>query len=129
MLGDIPVPVVETEPDGPRNWISGIEQLDGLNHVDHAVSLRGEVVHLSAEIEAADRELVPIVGDTVVEEDPQAADVRTTARAHQPGCRPRARSTGLGDLDRDAHDDPWPRALRAARPPRPSSRRAGARPS
>ncbi len=73
LLGHVDEPVVEAEADRPAARNSLVDQLRGLDDVDDAVGLGGEIVHLPPKVARADGELVAVVGDPVVEEDPQAA--------------------------------------------------------
>ena len=93
LLGDVEEPVVEAESDRARQRPALVEQLGGVDHVDDAVGLGREVVHLSPEVAWADRQLVAVVGDPVVEEDPQALP----APAARP-CAATRRSSGLVSL-------------------------------
>jgi hypothetical protein len=49
--------------------IAAVEKIDRLEYVHDPVRLGREVVHLLAKRPPADRELVPIIGDAVVEEN------------------------------------------------------------
>ena len=98
VLGHVGEAVVEGEADRPRRQLTGLEQPERLDQVDDAVALRGEVLHLLAE--AARREgesVVVVVGDAVVQEDPQPARVRAPARAREPAAeRPRVTAALTG---------------------------------
>ena len=73
LLGHVEIAVVEAERDRSRRRLAGVEQARRGDDVEDAVTLRGEVVHLLAERARPDGELVAVVRDPVVEEDPQAA--------------------------------------------------------
>ena len=119
MLPDVEEAVVERQGNGSRERLARVEEVDRGQDVDDPVRLRGQVVHLLGERTGRNGERVPIVGDAVVEEDPQAARVEATARAHEPCSRAGPRAARLYEIKRGAHD---PVPMR-------KSRRAGARPS
>ena len=70
VLGDVEEAVVEVEADGARRDRSTAEETNSLEDVHDAVTLRGQIVHLLAKAARCHRELVAVVGDAVVEEDP-----------------------------------------------------------
>ncbi len=114
LLGHVDESVVEAEADRPVARNSLVEQLRGLDDVDDAVGLGGEVVHLPPEVARADGQLVAVVGDPVVEEDAQAVSFVLPICTRRPCSRARPGHERLEDV------------LHVSLP---SIRRAGARPS
>ena len=112
LLGHVDEPVVEAETDRPAARSLLVEQLRGLDDVDDAVGLGGEVVHLPPEVARADGELVAVVGDPVEENAQSVLVLPICAR------RPRGRA-------RPGHE----RLEDVLHVSLPSIRRAGARPS
>ena len=120
MIGDVEVAVVEAESHRPGERLARVEEVDRGEDVDDAVRLGGEVVHLLGERFRRHGQLVAVVGDAVVEEDPEPARVEAAARAHQPCGRAGPGAACLRQVEgRAAHDllPTW------------NSRRVGASPS
>ena len=111
VLGHVEAPVVEAQPDRALGRLPAVEEIGDLADVEDPVSGRGEAVHLPAEHLGVDRELVPVCGDAVVEENPQAAPA-AAARAHVPrrGAGPRH-----GCLDRVGQRGPDPAQIAGVR--------------
>ena len=73
VIGDVEVAVVEAESHRPGERRARVEEVDRGEDVDDAVRLGGEVVHLLRESFRRHGQLVAVVGDPVVEEDPEPA--------------------------------------------------------
>jgi hypothetical protein len=84
LFRDVEEAVVEAQPDRFARRCAVVEKLDSLEDIHHAVTLGGEIVHLAAEGSWADRQLVAVVGDPVVEEDPQPDALRPTLSPEKP---------------------------------------------
>ena len=100
--------------------------------VHDAVALAGEVVHLAAKGIRTDGELVPLVRDPVVEEDPERSALVRLVPPCTPRDRARARRARLERVERSRPGHlRYPAARCAVRPPtaRPTRRLAGASPS
>src|SRR5215203_1036446 len=114
LLCHVEVAVVEAQTDGLRGLGAAVEQLERGEHVDDAVGLGGEVVHLAPKVARSHRKLVAVVGDPVVEEDAEADALGPTLRADEPDGRARA---GECSLERVAAHESLPRSFRAGASP------------
>jgi hypothetical protein len=104
MLGDVEKAVVEGERDSPRRKRVALEQVGERDHVDDAIPPASEVLHLSVKGVRANGELVPVVGDPVVEQDAERAGVLGRVPARMPGDRAGTRRAGLEGVERGGRD-------------------------
>src|SRR5204862_6993975 len=89
------------------------------DNVEHAIALLGEDLHLLPESPRPDGQLVAVVGDAVVEEDPQLPRPRAVRRrVQQPDDRATPSQAGLQRIY-----EPRPGAQRLAWAPAAAQRR------
>ena len=91
VLGHVAVAVVEAESDEPVDRLAAPQGVHGRHHVERAVAVRVQRSHLLVEPCRRDGERVAIVGDAVVEEDPQPRSLRSPAC---PPAPPSVRGSG-----------------------------------
>jgi hypothetical protein len=89
VLRDVEIAVVEAEPDDVARHRSAGQEPSYLYNVDDAVSIVSEEVHLAPEAARRNCELVVVIRDPVVEENPDALASRAPSGSRQPGEGPR----------------------------------------